>query len=276
MKPVEGTILTVVRVAAEAAERSGGRGATLGGGARGGPPGRRAGARGDTGAARGAARGRGGRRRGRRLPAVARRVPSTSSRAGRCPRHAARRTMSAAMPAPASTAGDHGGDLTLRGHVLPRRARRARSTTSRRRGPRSATRSSSSAATDSGTATCTPTTSAARSRAAIDSRPAAPDPGHRSARAGRRGATSAARPLMADAAAPGPPVRPRWSRSAPVPACAPVSPVRCAGGRGGRPDDEPLDRGAARRGRTGCPSDDGGRPAEQQEHRAGGGTGRRR
>ena len=56
----------------------------------------------------------------------------------------------------------------LRGHVLPRGARRGRSRPSRTCGPASATRSSSSAATASGTATSTPTTSAPPSRPAIE------------------------------------------------------------------------------------------------------------
>ena len=57
----------------------------------------------------------------------------------------------------------------LRGHVLPPGRRRRASTTSSRRGVVSATRSSSSAATASGTATCTPTTSAPPSRPASPS-----------------------------------------------------------------------------------------------------------
>ena len=54
----------------------------------------------------------------------------------------------------------------LRGDVSPRRARRRRCRRSATRGARSATRSSSSAATASGTATSTRTTSAPRSRPA--------------------------------------------------------------------------------------------------------------
>ena len=56
----------------------------------------------------------------------------------------------------------------LRGHVLPRGARRRRSRRSRTCGPASATRSSWSAATASGTATSTPTTSAPSIEAALD------------------------------------------------------------------------------------------------------------
>ena len=60
------------------------------------------------------------------------------------------------------------GRPALRGHVLPRGARRDRSRRSRTCGPASATRSWSSAATASGTATSTPTTSAPPIEAAID------------------------------------------------------------------------------------------------------------
>ena len=69
----------------------------------------------------------------------------------------------------------HGDDVVvaaLRGHVPARGGRRDHPALQATRGARSATRSSSSAATASGTATCTPTTSAPRSRPA--SRPAGP------------------------------------------------------------------------------------------------------
>ena len=172
LRPVEGTILTVVRSAAESVERAVREGETTLVGVL-----ERAAA-----AARDAVastpdllpvlREAGRRRRRRaRVRAAPRRVPPRRRRppAARRPRRCTRRI---AVDAHAGD-GDAAGTARrhrrppLRGDVLPRSARRReRRRRSRPRGARSATRSSSSAATASGTATCTPTTSAPRSRRA--------------------------------------------------------------------------------------------------------------
>ena len=166
MRPVEGTILTVVRATAEAAEAAGAPGeATL---------------RGLLEAWRAAARDasarpptccRCSRRRAWSTPAVtASRFSSTRSSpwstAGRCPSH---RWSRRPRPSPRT------GTATRSRRSATRSCSCSTPTTrrfprSRTRGARSATRSSSSGATVSGTATCTRTTSARRSRPA--SRPA--------------------------------------------------------------------------------------------------------
>ena len=288
LKPIEGTILTVVREAAE--------------------------------------RGQGGRRRGRSLVEVLARRPrrrqaGTRPHArllpvledagvvdaggagflllldaalhvvdgGRCPS-----PTSATVPIAEQLRGDRAsprgsdGDArrqraALRGDVLPRPRRRADRRRSRTAGARSATRSSSSAATASGTATSTPTTSAPRSRPRSTRRAAAHDPGHRPVRGGRRGARRARGRDGGAAGADRPGRAPARSaaghhggrrgvqRRRPRRA---VRPARRAGHRHRRPDDEPVDRRAARRRRA-RQRRPGRDPAEQQEHHPGRRAGRR-
>ena len=129
MRPVEGTILTVVREAAEAAGRGGGRGRRRSstcstrpapqGGRRAGPHAR---------AAAGAEGGRRRRRRRRRASCSCSTRSSTSSTAGRCPSREVDE-LDVARGA-RRTATPHGDGArrrrrpALRGHVLPRGARR--------------------------------------------------------------------------------------------------------------------------------------------------------
>ena len=166
----------------------------------------------------------------------------------------------------------------LRGHVLPRGARRRRSRRSRTCGPASATRSSWSAATASGTATSTPTTSAPRSRprstAAGPARSGSPTCSSRSRRsagcARRRRAGDRAPSRRTDAGRP--------PRSSPSP---PATGIRrifhslgvqriVTGGQSMNPSTaELLDAVEA------APADDVVILPEQQEHHPGGRAGRR-
>ena len=170
MKPVEGTILTVVREASEAAAERAGDGGVARRRARRRPrPGRRR-PRPHARDAAGAGPGRRRRRRRQRLPAAARRRCShvVDGRAdARARRSAPRRRRSTCADGARRRPRRHRRPA-LRGHVLPRGDRRGHPRASRTCGPASATRSSSSAATASGTATSTPTTSAPPSRPAID------------------------------------------------------------------------------------------------------------
>ena len=172
MRPVEGTILTVVREASVGADRRRRRGGRR--------PGRRCSTRPATRpprpladtpepAAR-AGRGRRGRRRRHRLPALPRRRCSTWSTADRCPKPTTPTSRRSIPPSPSACS-----TCTATATTTTSPACATRSCTSSRHptrpsprsrtcGPASATRSSSSAATASGTATSTPTTSARRSR----------------------------------------------------------------------------------------------------------------
>ena len=170
LRPIEGTILTVVREAAEAAERGRGGGRLVGRGAARGARRRQAWRSTARPTAAGAEGRRRRRRRRRRLPAAARRRRCTSSTASRCPSptsgpgptgRAARAGRPSARPTPSGELDVSEQRYEVMYFLDPDDDR---STTSRRAGARSATRSSSSAATASGTATSTPTTSAPRSR----------------------------------------------------------------------------------------------------------------
>ena len=114
-----------------------------------------------------------GRRRRRRLPAACSTRRCTWSTASRCPsptRAMGRRAEQLEVVLASARDGRRcrRQRAALRGDVLRRPRRRADPGRSRRRGARSATRSSWSAATACGTATCTPTTSVRRSKSALE------------------------------------------------------------------------------------------------------------
>ena len=170
------------------------------------------------------------------------------------------------------------GRPALRGHVLPRGARRRPSRRSRTCGPASATRSWWSAATASGTATSTPTTSAPPSRppstSAGPARSGSPTCSSRS----RRSAGSARPP--APTASRSRRTSPSRSRTAVV-AVAAGDGIRrifhslgvqgiVAGGQSMNPSTAELLEAV-----EAVPADAGRDPAEQQEHHPGGRAGRR-
>ena len=192
-KPVEGTILTVVREAAERPRRRPPPAADLAGGARGGPRRRREACSPAPPSCSRCSREAGVVDAGGAGFLLLLDAASTSSTASRCPspsaggptRSRVRGRRAAARAA--STASGDVSDLRYEVMYFLDARRRGASATSRTRGAGSATRSWSSAATASGTATSTPTTSAPPSRPRSTSAGARTHPRHRPARAGRDG-----------------------------------------------------------------------------------------
>ena len=176
MRPVEGTILTVARGAAEEARAAADAGQVAGRRGRGGPGGGGRGPGPHAVAPARAGAGRGGRRRGDRATAALRRPAHRGRRTAHAPApRAARAPWSAPLnpgaagrprpPAPSPMPTPSWPACATRSCTCSRHPTRP-SRRSRRCGPASATRSWWSAATACGTATSTPTTSAPPSRPA--------------------------------------------------------------------------------------------------------------